>query len=132
MEYYIFIWDMVGSTEAMATNEQTALTYLNKIANFCLEATSELPLAQVVPIGDGQRVLFPLTLDYETIILAFAESVGRYADSLAHESTNYRIRSILTKGVLQDTPLGKNGAILWQLDASIGALRPGEFKNLVK
>lgn len=132
MDYYIFMWDMVNSTAAVMANEQATLSYLNKIANFCLESTSELPQVLVTPIGDGQHVLFPATTDYNSIVLPFAESVGRYAHSLAGEYPGLRIRSLLAPGTLQATPLGPNGASLWQLGASAANLQPGEFKNLVK
>lgn len=132
MDYYIFIWDMYGSSKAIAANEKQALRYLSSIANFCLESVSELPSVPVVPLGDGQQVLFPASISYKDIILPFAESVGRYAKSLTREYPDYQITSLLSKGTLHNSPLGEIGAVLWQLDAAMQQIKPGEFVNLVK
>ncbi len=132
MEYYIYMWDMVSSTKAIHDDEKKTLEFINTVANFCLESTSELPQVQVVPIGDGQQILFPVTTDFDTIVLPIAESVSRYAKSLAAEFPDYQIRSALTRGTLQPTPLGPNGTALWQISSTSAQLQPGEFKNLVK
>lgn len=130
MEYYIFTWDTAASTFAVQHDEQLTLDFLNKLANFCLELTSELPKVEVTSIGDGQRIIFPIDTDLETIVRPTCASVNHYAQSLTSEYPDYKIRAILSRGLLYDGPLGKNGSILWTLDTTMHSIAPGEYQDL--
>lgn len=131
MEYYIFTWDMQNSTELIKADEAKTLQYLGLMAQFCLKLTSELTDVEVSSIGDGQQVYFPKTDKYSAYVGQFAEDVISYAKSLQHQFPSYAIHAGVCAGTLHGSPLGKKGAVLWEINSALKNSPPNELLTLV-
>ena len=107
---------MINSSQEIVRDEKRTLEYLSRIALFCLNLTSEISSIQVIPTGDGQQLITPQGSVDQSTFRELISSIQSYSDSLSSEFPGYSIRAATGTGPLQQTPLGLNGAILWELD----------------